>query len=300
MQVCNIKNKYVKQLNKDLKKMSNNISQVFIAQFDANVKQAYQGQMKLNGKTRMRTGVVGKTYNFPVMGKGLATPRIAQADITPVNASYEQKPCILTDWNAAEYSDIFNQQKVNFNDVSELQKMLAYAVGRRADQIIIDELNNGATQTVAADFEASGTASAFSLKKLLRAKKLLDDKGVPMEDRYFVHSTTALEDALNNTTFTSADFNTIRALVQGDLKTFAGFNFVMIEDRAEGGLSLASGIRTNLCFHKDAIGLAVGMDMSTKIDWVPEKTSYLANVLYSAGAKTIDGNGIVKLNAKEV
>lgn len=280
--------------------MSNNISQVFISQFDANVKQAYQGQMKLNGKTRMRTGVVGKTYNFPTMGKGLATPRIPQADVTPVNATYEQKPCILSDWNAAEYSDIFNQQKVNFNDVSELQKMLAYAIGRRADQIVIDELNAGATLSVLANFDDGSTDSVFSLKKLLRAKKLLDEKGVPMEDRYFVHSATALEDALNTTTFTNADFNTVRALVQGDLKTFAGFNFIMIEDRAEGGLTKASSIRTNLCFHKDAIGLAVGMDMQTKIDWIPEKTSWLANVLYSAGAKTIDPNGIVKLNAKEV
>jgi hypothetical protein len=49
-----------------------------------------------------------------------------------------------------------------------------------------------------------------------------------------------------------------------------------------------------LAFHKDAIGYAEGMGPKTEINYVPEKTSFLVNAMFSAGAVAIDAEGIVQ------
>ena len=90
---------------------------------------------------------------------------------------------------AAEYSDIFNQQKINFDERQELAQVVGNAIGRREDQIIIDALNAAsAGSTVAKTVVTSGSAAASNLNvgKIIAAKKALDAKNVPPTDRHFV------------------------------------------------------------------------------------------------------------------
>jgi hypothetical protein len=98
---------------------------------------------------------------------------------------------------------------------------------------------------------------------------------------------------------TSADFNTVRALVSGELNTFLGFTFHTIGDRAEGGLPVASSERKLWFFHRDAIGYAEGIAPRTEINYIPEKTSWLVNAVFSAGAITIDAEGIVEVQTTD-
>ena len=122
--------------------MAIGLSNAFVTLFDAEVKQAYQGKAMLVGATRARRGVEGSIVKFPKVGKGVATLRVPQTDVTPINASFSQVTLTLQDWNAAEYSDIFSQAKVNFDERQELVQVVAAAVGRRQDQMIIDALVN--------------------------------------------------------------------------------------------------------------------------------------------------------------
>ena len=69
----------------------------------------------------------------------------------------------------------------------------------------------------------------------------------------------------------------------------------MIEDRDEGGIALTGNLRKNFAYHKSAIGLAVGIDMRTEMNYIAEKTSWLTNGLYSAGAVGIDSEGIIEV-----
>ena len=122
--------------------MSTGLSTAFIQLFDAEVKQAYQATAQLNGVCRMRTGVVGSTANFPSIGKGQATVRTPQTDVVPLNVTTSTTAVSLTDYIAPEYSDIFDQQKVNFDERRELAQVVGAAVGRRQDQIILDALRS--------------------------------------------------------------------------------------------------------------------------------------------------------------
>lgn len=277
--------------------MAVGISNAFVQLFDAEVKQAYQAARQLAGVTRERTNVEGNQVKFPKIGKGTATVRVPQTDVTPLNVSYSQVTATMSDYIAAEYSDIFNQQKVNFDERRELVAVVGNAIGRRMDQLVIDALNAASSpSTVGTDI--GGTGTNMNLAKLLAAKKALDTKNVPSEGRCMIIHANNLSALLDETELTSSDFATVKALSTGEIDTFLGFKFITLGDRDEGGLPLPS-TRTCFAFHRDAIGLGIGMNQKSEINYVPEKTSFLVSSMFSAGAVAIDDEGIVKISATE-
>ena len=279
--------------------MAVSLSNAFVTLFDAEVKQAYQASAMLVPAVRQRRGVEGSTVKFPKVGKGAATLRIAQTDITPLNVGFSSVTCTLQDWNTAEYSDIFSQAKVNFDERSELVKVVASAMGRRQDQLILDALaGSGTSLTVSNDIGASD--SNMNIAKLREAKRLMDKNNVPPDNRNIIIHANGLANLLSETTVTSSDFNTVKALVQGELNTYMGFKFHVLGDRAEGGLAIDSSLdRVCFAFHRDALGYAEGIGMRTEINYIAEKTSWLVNEVFSAGAITIDAEGIVQITCRE-
>jgi len=279
--------------------MSVQLSNAFVTLFDAEVKQAYQGKAMLVGAVRQRRGVEGSTVKFPKVGRGVATPRITQSDVTPLNVGFSNVTCTLQDWNAAEYSDIFSQAKVNFDERQELVQVLGNAIGRRQDQLILDALTAASgTGTVSNDIGGSDTN--LNVAKLREAKRLLDRANVPPEGRNIILHASGLASLLSETAVTSSDFNTVKALVSGEINTFLGFTFHVLGDRTEGGLIIDGSLdRICFAFHKDAIGYAEGIAPRTEVNYIPEKTSFLVNSVFSAGAVAIDAEGIVKITARE-
>jgi hypothetical protein len=282
--------------------MAQSITNAFVTLFDAEVKQAYQGESSLLGCVRLRQGVQGNTYKFPKLGKGSATARIPQTDVTPLNVTYSQVTATMSDYNAAEYSDIFHQAKVNFDERQELVQVVSKAIGRRMDQLILDGLDAASSpSTVAKTVVTSGSAAASNLNvgKLIAAKKALDANNVPFDDRHIIVHANNLSGLLGDERAISGDFATVKALVAGEINTFLGFRFYVIGDRDEGGLPLSTNDRTCFAFHRSSIGMAVNMNQKTEINYVPEKTSFLVNSMFSAGAVAIDDEGIVKITCDE-
>ena len=48
-------------------------------------------------------------------------------------------------------------------------------------------------------------------------------------------------------------------------------------------------------FQRPAIGLAIGIDMKTEINWIAERTSWLTNGMLKAGSVVRDEGGLVKV-----
>jgi len=279
--------------------MAIGLSNAFVTLFDAEVKQAYQAKAQLIAAVRQRKGVEGSTAKFPKVGKGVATLRIPQTDVTPLNVDFSQVTATLEDWNAAEYSDIFMQQKVNFDERQELVQVVANAIGRRQDQLVIDALTASSTSNTVSN-DIGGTDTNLNLDKLLAAKKLLDKGNVPPQDRHMVIHANSLASILAEQKLTSSDYASVKALVSGEINTFLGFTFHVLGDRVEGGLAVDGSLdRTVWAFHKDAVGYAEGMGPKTEINYVPEKTSFLVNSMFSAGAVAIDAEGIVQITCRE-
>lgn len=280
-----------------------NLSPAFVQLFEAEVHQAYQGAAVLTGAARTRTGVVGSTVNFPKVGKGQASIRTPATDVVPLNTSFSTVACSLLDYYAAEYSDIFLQQKINFDERRELAQVVGAAIGRRQDQLMLDALDAAtAGGSVANTVVTSGTATASNLNvgKIIEAKKLMDAKNVPAEGRHFIVHANNLAGLLGDERAVSADYQQIQALVGGSINSMLGFTFHVLGDRDEGGLDIdASNDRTCFAFHQSALGVAVGMPPSTEINYIAEKTSFLVTGKLSMGSVAIDADGIVDVICRE-
>ena len=275
--------------------MALSVSTAFATLFDAEVKQKYQAQRKLSGLVRERDAQGSNT------GKGTASIRTPQSDVVPINATYTQATATMVDYGAFEYSDIFNQSHVNFNDRSELVELVGNAIGRRMDQVVIDALDAATPATVANGI--GGSTTDLNVAKIREAAKKLNANNVPASDRVLLIHANSLNSLLGETQATSIDFSTSRALMDGSVNQYMGFTIVTLGDMDEGGLTIdGSSDRLAYAFHKNAIGLGVSMNQQSRVDYVPEKTSFLVSSMFSAGAVAVEdttAGGIVQITCRE-
>ena len=271
--------------------MSKNLSAVAVIEFDSMVKHAYQGMGQLKSAVTVRNNVVGDTYKFRRMGKGLANQKSTSDLVTPMDVGHEFKVATLSNWNAPEYTDIFDAAEVNFDEKQELANTIAGALGRRSDQLVIDAMDASTPLTTAV--AAGGTN--LTMAKVIEAQVELRDQGVPNTELFAVIEAGGLGGLLNDEKATSGDYQAIKALVSGEINTLCGFNFIIIETRTEGGLTEAANVVDSWFFQRPAVGLAIGIDMKTEVNWIPERTAWLTNGMLKAGSVVRDEGGLVKV-----
>lgn len=281
--------------------MSKFLSNAAVTEFDNEVKHEYQGMATLRNCVTVRTGVVGEAYKFTRMGKGLANQKATQADVTPMDISHARQTANLGNWNAPEYTDIFDQAEVNFDERSELATTIAGGLGRREDQIIIDALaavtfaaTNDQNPDTGRVLDISGSRN-FDTDVVRTAAQHLNEIEASNMGRFIAVQAGALTQMLADSEVTSSDYVTVKALLNGELDTWMGFKWKVIGNRAEGGLPGVTGDEIAFAWHQPSIGYAVGIDMKTTIDWVPQKTSWLANGMMKAGAIAREPQGIIKI-----
>ena len=271
--------------------MSKTLASVAVTEFDSMVKHAYQNSGLLKGAVTVRNNVVGDTYKFRNMGKGLANQKSTSDLVTPMDITHSFATATLQNWNAPEYTDMFDAHTVNFDEKQELASTIAQSLGRRCDQLVIDAMD---AETAYAGTVVENSTN-LTVKKVIEAQVLLRAQGVPNSNLYAAITAQGLGGLLNEEEITSVDYNNVKALVNGDVDTFGGFKFVVVEDRAEGGLTVDSNVVDSYFFSQDAVGLAIGIDIKTDVDWIADRTSWLCNGMLKAGAVSRDGLGIVKV-----
>ena len=280
--------------------MSINLSNAAVQQFDDLVKHEYQARGRLRNTVTVRTGVTGDAYKFTRMGQGIANQKATQADVTPMNVDHNRQTANLERWLAPEYTDIFDNDEVNFDEMKELATTIAKALGRREDQLIIDAMNGGTYSTTPSGADQGldivTGAAGLTVDKLREINARFQDLEIEDGDKHIAVTPKGLQDLLADTEVTSSDFNTVKALVNGELNTYLGMNFHVLGTRTEGGLPVVTDQRA-FAWHKASIGYAVGkIDMMTKVDWVPQKTSWLSNGMLRAGSVIRENAGIIRVN----
>lgn len=149
------------------------------------------------------------------------------------------------------------------------------AANRQTDDVIIAAFGGtaftgktgGTSVTFPAAQQVVAGGAGMSKTKLLTGKKILDAAEVEPESRYMVHSASQLADLLNTTDVTSSDFNVVKSLVQGELKTWLGFLWIHSERL------LTDGSSNRLCYGWQLKGmqLAVQKNPEGRVDERPDK-----------------------------
>lgn len=268
-----------------------------IAEFDTEVKLVYQGEGVLRNCVRVKSGVVGQQYAFRKMGIGVAYQQTSSAEaITPNDTSHTKIFATLTNWRIGDYTDLFDQAETNIDERAELAKSFAKSIGRAEDQLIINSLAaaTNIAGTVASGY--GGTNTGLTADKLRHAKRYLMQNQASGGEHYLATTAIGLETALAEIEITSADYQTMRVLVDADLnmKKAFGFTFKIIENRVEGGLPTGStSVTESFAWDKAAMGLATAIEPQSRVDFIPQNGAWLSQSIYMGGAAAVDPLGIV-------
>jgi len=286
--------------------MSVQITTAFVEQYKSNVFHlAQQKGSRLRDAVRTET-VTGKSHFFERIGSSAAEKRTSRHSDTPrMDTPHSRRKVTLEDYDWADLIDQEDKVRMLISPQSEYAMAGAWAMGRAMDDAIIAAATGTALGGVSggdsialpsAQKVAHGSAG-LTLAKLLAAKEILDKNDTdPDEPRFMLVTAGQLADLLGITSVTSADFNSVKALVQGDVDTFLGFNFIRTERL---GLD-ATPNRQVLGFCQSAIGLAVGADIQTKISERADK-NYATQVFLSMsiGATRIEDEKMVEIACTE-
>ena len=290
--------------------MSNQITTAFVEQYSRNVSMLSQ-QMgsKLRGTVDVES-ITGKNSFFEQIGVTAAQKKTSRHSDTPqIDTPHDRRRVSLDDYEWADLIDDVDKIRMLIDPTSSYAKAAAAAMGRSMDDVIISAFNAAADTGVSggtsvalpstSKFATSNQSDGLTLAKLRSAKKFFDANDVdPSIGRYIVCGAQQISDLLGDSTITSADFNTVRALVQGEINTFLGFNFVT-SNRLPFD---ASNADDRLCFAytEDAIKLAVGKDVQAKISERADK-SYSTQVYYcmSIGATRMEETKVFQIPCNE-
>lgn len=286
--------------------MSVQITTAFIEQYKSNVFHlAQQKGSRLRDAVRTET-VVGKSHFFERIGSTAALKRTSRHSDTPrVDTPHSRRKVSMDDYDWADLIDQEDKVRMLISPQSEYAQAGAWAMGRAMDDAIIDAASGnafggvagGSTVALPSGQKIVHGSAGLSVTKLIEAKEILDAADIdPEEERYLVCTSKQLSDLLAITQITSADFNSVKALVQGEIDTFMGFNFI----RTERLDTNSSSNRLVLAFAKSGIGLAVGSDIQTRISERADK-NYATQVFLSMtiGATRIEDEKIVEIECTE-
>ena len=281
--------------------MSTQITEAFVEQYKSNVFHlAQQKGSRLRGAVKSET-VTGTSHYFERIGATAAQVRTTRHSNTPqINTPHSRRKVTLADYDWADLIDQEDKVRMLISPQSEYAKAGAYAMGRAMDDAIIAAASGNAFGGVAGATSialpagqkiAVGTTS-LTVAKLIAAKEILDASDVdPDETKYLVCSAKEITSLLGDDKVTSADYNSVKALVAGQVDTFMGFNFIRTERiAASGGDNLA------LAFTQSAIGLALGKDIATRISERDDK-NYATQVFLSMtiGATRVEDEKVVEI-----
>ena len=185
----------------------------------------------------------------------------------------------------------------------------AAAMNRAMDDVIITAMNASASTGVAGGTSTalpstqktatSNQSDGLTIAKLLSAKKILDNNDIdPSRKRYIVCGPQQISDLLGTTQITSSDFNTVKALSQGDITTFLGFEFIMSTRLNFDATNTDE--RLVFAYTEDAIKLAIGKDIKANISERADK-SYSTQVYYcmDLGAVRMEEKAVVQIPCHE-
>jgi len=290
--------------------MSNQITTAFVQQYSSNVQMLSQQMGSVLREAVDVETIVGKNAFFDQVGKATAQLRVSRhADTPQIDLPHSRRRVSIADYEWADLIDNADKVRMLIDPTSSYAKAAAAAMGRAMDDVIITALGGtsftgetGSTSVVLPasqkPFSASQT-DGLTIAKILEAKKLLDLADVdPSIQRYIVCGPKQISDLLGTTQVTSSDFNTVKALAQGQVDSFLGFKFIVSNRLAFDATNTDD--RLAYAFTQDAIKLAIGKDVMARIDERADK-SYSTQVYYcmSLGATRMEEEKVVQIACDE-
>lgn len=266
------------------------IPQSYVDQFSRTIHMLVEQSSSRLLRTVMSEQVTGETFTLERLGGIAAVNEITDlGGDTPMGAiehsrrigyikSYEVPATLLTKQS---------QVRMLIDPKSEYTMRHASVMGRAMDNEIIRAL--GGTTRAGKEGElsvalpsdrkiavGSGAAARLTVDKLREAAARLDELEVE-GNRYFIVTARGIQNLLEDPEVTSADYNTVRALVNGQINSYMGFEFIRLELLP----TIAAGVRAGYAYVQSAVKLGIAEAPNSRAAERPDKRH--AWQLYTCG-----------------
>lgn len=276
--------------------MATDISEAFIKQFESEVHIAYQRMgTKLRNTVRVKNNVKGSSTTFQKAGTGAASQKGRKQNVQIMDIVHSNVPCTLADWYAADYIDVLDELKTNIDERNVVTQNAAGALGRKTDEMIVTAMGLTSNKQVEAGTKRL-VESATSFPKITKTYARFNDADIPDDgNRFWAVGAEQWLDLLSVTAFSSSDY-----VGQDQLPYKNGMtakNWLSFMWMQFSGLPVAANITKTYAWHRSAIGHAIGADVRSEINYIPEKVSHLATSYMSQGSCLIDEIGVEEVGA---
>lgn len=251
--------------------MSSTISAAFINEYSRIVRHLAQ-----QGDTRLRPHVYetpsgGEKYHFERLSETTSTLKTGRSVATPdADPGWTNRTAVPITHHWA--ANIEHEEKVQMivDPQSAYAQNGAMAMRRSIDDEIIAAAQRaapdkaGGSNTFPAGQLLGDENTKFDLAFISQVNELFQTNDVdPDEPKCFCVSPTEVRQMLNDSTLTSADYMSVKALqANGMIHNFLGFTWVLTNRLAT---NTTPDYRDNLAFTKRGIGLTVNQDLFVRI-----------------------------------
>jgi hypothetical protein len=241
-------------------------------------------------------------------GEVAAAPVVTRHGATPLtDASTDRRWVFHQPYNIAIPLDREDKVNMLIDPTNKYSEMIVAGLGRSIDSVLIAGMGgtaktgkDGSTNvSFLAGHQILNGSVGLTVDKLRQAMFLLEEANVDldMEPAWFVGTAKMKQQLLESTEVTSADYNTVRALVNGQIDTFMGFKFRWLSAGSNPGL-VGSSEHFAYAYVPSAVHLGVWQDLQTRIDERAD-LNYLVQVYGSIdiGATRTEEKKIVQIAA---
>lgn len=311
--------------------MSFKVPEHFIKQYSANIMHLSQQKgSRLRNAVRVESHQ-GEEAFYDRIGQVVAQERVSRHSDTPrMDTPHDRRRATIKDFEYADLVDKQDKLRTLYDPANPYSVAAMYAMGRAMDDVIIRAALDVAyagkagteqvilpdTQKIVANDGTTATGSKMNVNTLRGIKQIFDKNDVDESVmRYIAIGSKELQHLLEDTELTSSDFNTVKALVQGEIDTYMGFKFIRTErlsvtagttafDRNTGALgggdTLAAGARRCFAWAGDGLLLSIGKDIESRVSERADK-SYATQVYscMSIGATRMEEEKVVEVLVNE-
>ncbi len=286
--------------------MSQEITTAFVRQWERGITHlAEQKESRFRDKVRFVRVANGDRAHIDQVGSVTAQPATTRHGDTPLtDTPHSRRQVPLTPYKHADLVDKADQIRTLNDPTSSYMVAFGRAFGRAIDDVIIASAfatastgvdGSGEAQFNTSDFRiASSGTNVLTIAQLAEANEMLRAaENDPEDGFYFACGARQMRDMLEDTTASSADYNSIRLLMTGQVDTFLGFTWVHTER-----LPLTGGDRQCIAWAKNSLALAIGEEPNGRIGERADK-NYSTQVFMSMdiGATRMDETGVVEVIA---
>jgi len=182
-----------------------------------------------------------KLKSYDIINTTSVVERLDRYGSTPnIDVDHARRSVFLKEYEWGKLIDDIDTIRTLNDPKNPYTKIMTYAFKRKMDEIFIEKALGNAlededggttqalpnTQHIAA--VSGGALSGLNIDALRLAKYKFDSQDIdPDATRYFAITAKQLQDLLEQTEITSADYNVVKALVAGQVDTFMGFKFIL-------------------------------------------------------------------------